>query len=153
MPCGQDKKRSDKAQLITATQKQLFNDSDQAKQTLKSVQQGREMENQITKDRRAIRAAAQVLKKKKEAAEREAAAMREAIRQDMTLQKALIERYGYGQYRPASACDETQEIELSPFRELESNETVFEESQQGQLNATIKQGGSEGKGGPAFSSP
>ena len=144
MPRAQDRKRSDKAQLITVAQKQLFNDSDQAKQTLKPVQ---EMENQITKDRRAIRAAAQVLKKKEEAAEREAAAMREAIRQDMKLQRALIERYGYGQYRPASAGDETQEIELSPFRELESNETVFEESQKDQLNATIKQRGSDGKGG------
>ena len=153
MPHAQDKKRSDKAQLTTATQKQLFKDSDQVQQTLKSVQQGREMENQTTKDRRAIRAAAQALRKKREAAEREGAARREAIRQDMKLQKALIERNGYNQYRPASACDETQEIELSPFRELESNETVSEESQQGQLNVTIEQGGSDSKGGPAFSSP
>lgn len=144
MPRAQDRKRSDKAQLITVAQKQLFNDSDQAKQTLKPVQ---EMENQTTKDRRAIRAAAQVLKKKEEAADREAAAMREAIRQDMKLQRALMERYGYGQYRAASAGDETQEIELSPIRELESKETVFEESQKGQPNATIKQEGSDGKGG------
>ncbi|KAG7009805.1 hypothetical protein G7Y79_00001g000770 [Physcia stellaris] len=153
MPRAQDRKRSEKAQLTTATQKQLFNNRDQAKQTLKSVHQGREMENQTTKEGRAIRAAAQALIKKREAAEREAAAMREAIRQDMELQKTLIERYGYGQYRLASACDETQEIELSFLGELESNETVSEESQQGQLNATTKQGRSEGKGGPVFSSP
>lgn len=134
MPGDQDRKKLDKAQPITAIPKQLFNDRDQAKQRLKSAQRGRKMEDQITKDKTACGATAQVLKKKQEAAEREAAAMREAIRHDMALQKALIERYGYGRYRPPSPGNETEEIELSPFRERESNEMAFEENQQGQLN-------------------
>ena len=68
-----------------------------------------EAEIRATKERRASAELHQALRKKEQAAERVAAATREAERQDKILQKRLIDHYGYGHHVPT---DDPKAIEI-----------------------------------------
>ena len=79
----------------------------QAQESTFEEREGAEIK--ATKERRASAVLHQALRKKEQAAERVAAARREAERQEKFLQKRLIDQYGYGYH----TGDDPKAIEMS----------------------------------------
>ena len=116
MPFFQAAKPSKDSQRVTRdTQNSSENcyQAPQAKQQLpaqeSTFEEGEEAEIKASKERRASAELHQALRKKEQAAERVAAARREAERQDKILQKRLIDQYGFGHHVPT---DDPKAIEM-----------------------------------------
>ena len=116
MPLFQAAEPSKDVQKVTDSTRKKSEDSPQAPQADQQPQaqnytfeERDEAETKAVKERRASAALQQVLRKKEQAAERVAAARREAERQDKILQKRLIDQYGYDYH----TVDDPKAIEMS----------------------------------------
>lgn len=117
MPLFQATERSEDSQRVTGTTRKAPEGSHQAPQANQqppaqdyTFEEREEAEIKAIKERRASSALHQALRTKEQAAERVAAARREAERQDKILQKRLIDQYGYGQQ---ISMDDPEAIEMS----------------------------------------